>query len=145
MTRPRFALLGASLASFTFALAGCLEDRSFHQSDTIRFAEPVEGDFAASPLLVRWEDTSKDAKKWAVFLDRAPIRPGASVEDLEVQERENLWVTTEQELTIDFVPPRRTSVASRRDQHRLVVVPLDADGERLGEHAASVALTVIQG
>lgn len=134
-----------ALVACTLALTGCLEDRSFHVSDIVRFAEPAEGDFASSPLLVRWEGSPKDATQWALFLDRAPIQPGASIDDLEVQERQNLWVTTDQELTIEFVPPRSSSVASRRDLHRLVVIPLDANGERIGEHAASVELTVIQG
>ena len=142
--RPRIRV-GVAVVALLLPLSGCLEDRSFHENDTLRFVEPLEGDFASAPLLVRWKGTPRKVAKWAVFLDRAPIKPGTSIEDLEVQERQNLWITKEQELTIDFVPPRSTSVESRRDRHLLVVIPLDADGERIGEHAASVELTVIQG
>lgn len=145
MNRRRSAwIAGACAAVWPVTLGACLEDRSFHDTDRVRFAEPLENDFASAPLIVRWEGKPKDTVKWALFLDRVPIQPGTSIDDLEVQERQNLWVTEDQEFTIDFVPPRSTSVASRRDRHRLVVIPLDASGERIGEHAASVDLTVVQ-
>ena len=145
MTASRFIRLASTVGAITLVLSGCLEDRSFHESDVVRFAEPAEGDFASAPLLVRWEGNPKGAAQWALFLDRAPIKPGASIDDLEVQERQNLWITAEREYTIAFVPPRASSVASRRDLHRLVVIPLDAEGGRIGELAASVELTVVQG
>ncbi len=145
MKRPRSARVAVAVGVLSMLLGGCLEDRSFHENDVFRFTEPLEGDFASAPLLVRWEGKPKDTTQWALFLDRAPIKPGTSIDDLEVQERQNLWITKDQNLTIDFVPPRSTSVASRRDRHLLVVIPLDADGERIGEHTASVELTVIQG
>ena len=145
MKRPRPTRVVAVVGALSLLLTGCLEDRSFHENDKLRFVEPVEGDFASAPLLVRWVGRPKKTAQWALFLDRAPIKPGTSIEALEVQERQNLWITEEQEFTIDFVPPRSTSVDARRDRHLLVVIPLDADGERIGEHAASVELTVIQG
>ena len=141
----RVRRLAALAFCASLVTGGCLEDRSFHQSDEIRFVEPIEEDFAQAPLLVRWEGKPDRTVKWAVFLDRAPIRPGASVDDLEVQERTNIWITDAPEYTVEFVPPRQTAVASRRDRHRLTVIPLDAKGKRVGEHAASVELTVIQG
>ncbi len=126
-----------------FALSGCLEDRSFHVDNDIRFTEPVEGDFASAPLLVKWTGRPAKTTSWALFVDRAPIRPGQSIDDLEVQERQNLFLSDGQELVLDLVTPRRVAVVSRRDHHRLVVVPLDAKGRRVGEEAASVELTVV--
>jgi hypothetical protein len=142
MTRTRRS---AFLLVLVVALTGCLEDRSFHVDDDIRFIEPVEGDFASSPLLVKWTGGPTKTRSWALFVDRAPIRPGTSIDDLEVQERENLFLSDGQELTLDLVPPRAVAVASRRDRHRLVLVPLDAKGRRVGEEAASVELTVVPG
>ena len=141
--RSTFNVIGV-LVGLSLVTGGCLEDRSFHTDGEIRFVEPVEEDFAQAPLLVRWEGKPARTAKWAVFLDRAPIRPGASVSDLEVQERNNMWVTDVPEYTVAFVPPRQSAVVSRRDRHRLTVIPLDAKGKRVGEHAASVELTVIQ-
>lgn len=132
-----------TIACVSLLASGCLEGRSFHDGNEIRFVEPVEEDFAQAPLLVRWVGKPAKTAKWAVFLDRAPIGPGSSVEDLEVQERTNMWVTDVPEHTVEFVPPRQSAVASRRDRHRLTVIPLDAEGKRLGEHSASVELTVI--
>lgn len=143
--RQQARVVAFVIGALSLLSTGCLEDRSFHENDVFRFVEPLEGDFASAPLLVRWEGRPAKTAKWALFLDRAPIKPETSIEDLEVQERQNLWITEEQELTIDFVPPRSTSVDSRRDRHLFVVIPLDADGERIGEHAASVELTVVQG
>jgi hypothetical protein len=140
----RVRLLTAALA-LAFGCAGCLEDRSFHVDDDIRFTEPVEGDFAAAPLLVKWTGRPAKTVSWALFLDRAPLRPGQSIDDLEVQERQNLFLTDKQELTLDLVPPRAVAVPSRRDRHRLIVIPLDAKGQRVGEEAASVELTVVPG
>ena len=137
--------IAAALAfvGLSLPMAGCLEDRSFHEGNEVRFVEPVEEDYAQAPLLVRWEGKPANTAKWAVFLDRAPIGPGASVDDLEVQDRTNIWVTDVPEYTVEFVPPRQSAVASRRNRHRLTVIPLDAAGKRLGEHGASVELTVI--
>ncbi len=145
MRLRRHTRVVAAAAALSLLQTGCLEDRSFHQNDVVQIVEPLEGDFASAPLVVRWEGRPAKAAQWALFLDRAPIKPGTSIEDLEVQERQSLWITEEQEFTIDFVPPRSTSVDSRRDRHVLVVIPLDADGDRIGEHAASVELTVVQG
>lgn len=144
--QARVAAVAVAVAvALSLLMTGCLEDRSFHENDMVRFVEPLEGDFASAPLLVRWEGRPEKTAQWALFLDRAPIKPGTSIKDLEVQERQNLWITEEQELTIDFVPQRSTSVDARRDRHLLVVIPLDADGQRIGEQAATVELTVVQG
>ena len=138
----RFSIATIAVA-MTLTTSGCLEGRSFHDDNVVRFTEPVEGDFAAAPLLVKWTGRPPATKSWALFVDRAPIRPGQSIDDLEVQERQNLYVSDVAELTLDVIVSRTTAVKSRRDRHRLIVVPLDSHGRRVGEAAASVELTVV--
>lgn len=132
------ALLTSTLAS------GCLENRQFYATEELKIITPVENDFAEAPLTVTWVGTPDGTKRWAVFLDRAPIRPGKSVDDLENDERGNLWITDDSSLLIDAIAPRSTSVASRKGRHRIAVVALDGNGKRIGEHVSSVELTVIQ-
>ena len=105
--------------------------------------EPLQNDFVQAPLQVRWKSKFPRAERFAVLLDRSPLARGKSVDSLEVQERGNLWITESEELLIAFVPQRRTKVASRRDRHRIIVVPLDAKGRRRGDDLASVELTVV--
>jgi hypothetical protein len=131
------------LLAGTLMLGGCLEGRLFTERDAIRIVELGEGDYVEAPFDVVWETDLTDVASWAVFLDRPPIEPNASIEDLETQERENLFLTTEQILPIEFVTPKRTSVADRKDRHRIIVVALNDKQERIGDHAGSVELTVL--
>ncbi len=136
-----------SLAAVTLLaalLSGCLEGRSFHTNSALRITEPVEGDFAEAPLTIRWESQDKGTKRFAVFVDRPPVPVGKSVDTLKIQDRDGMYLTTEQEFFLEFVAQRSTSVVARRDVHQVTVVALTSDGKRKDDSSSSVKLTVVQ-
>jgi hypothetical protein len=137
----RSTALGALLVVST---SGCLEGRSFHRNSGLRITEPIEGDFVEAPLTIHWVSPNTSVKRFAVFVDRPPLAPGKSVDKLEVQEREGVFLTSETEFLLEFVAPRDTSVEARRDLHQITVVALTADGKRIDDSSTSVKLTVVE-
>jgi hypothetical protein len=133
----------ALCAVVTVTMTGCLEGRDFHHQDRLNFVEPFQDDFVQAPVQLRWTDEGSGAARYVLFVDRAPIAPKQSIEDLDPSDRGNIYESTTPELLLEFVPPRSTSVASRRDRHRLVLIAVDDDGIRLGDESASLDLTVV--
>lgn len=139
--RSRSLAIGGVLTIMT--LTGCLKGRHFHVQDDIRFIEPLQGDFVQTPLQLRWENGGLPAQRYAVFLDRAPIAPKQSIQDLETSERSNIFETTATELLLEFVSPRSTSVLGRRNVHRIVVIAIDKNGRRMSDESAAIDFTVV--
>ena len=91
--------------------------------------------------------------RFAVFVDRAPIRPGQSLRavgdddcrrtpgcpDDEYLRERYVFLTCATSLTLDTLPAKSgTTRTGADDTHDLTIVLVDADGRRLGEAAWTV-------
>ena len=140
---------------------------SFVEDDRVSILEPGDRDNVELPMTVRWsvEDfrvtgptgtATSDAGYFAVFVDRAPQRPGRTVESLargdaacEVDPAcpdeayfasRGVYTTAETEITIDFIPD--LTEGDNRDFHEITIVLLNGEGERIGESAFRVEFEV---
>lgn len=155
----------ASLTALALPLmgvvAGCdTSQYAFRVDDSITIEAPGDGDEVELPVTVRWVDSSAPtpgtvdrddpaAEYYAVFVDRAPIRPGGQLSALaedsavcpigqscpdEVQLREKgVYLTAEPEVRLEFLGDRRVNERNK-DPHDVTVVRMVGD-ERQGEVA----------
>ena len=138
--------------------AGCgVHGLSFVEDDRVSILEPADRATVDLPMTVRWRvDNLSDDVSFAVFVDRAPQRPGRTVESLargdaacEVDPAcpdeayfasRGVYTTEEAEITIDFIPD--LTEGDNRDFHEVTVVLLNGEGERMGESAFRVEFEV---
>jgi hypothetical protein len=145
------------------ALAGCgVSGLEFRQDDRLVITSPGDRAEVSLPLTITW-----DAAGWAgesgalpffaVFVDREPIPPGASLSILADEACEQtdgcpdlayfadhfVYVTDEPTVTLPVVPARRGGERTGADdRYRATVVPIDGEGRRVGESSYSVEFTV---
>jgi hypothetical protein len=148
----------AAVAVVAVAMTGCgVRGLSFVEDDRVSIVEPADRATVELPMTVRWraEDLGPGAS-FAVFVDRAPQRPGRTVESLadgdaacEVDPAcpdqayfasRGVYTTADTELTIAFLPD--LAEGDNRDFHEVTVVLLDGDGARIGESAFRVEFEV---
>jgi hypothetical protein len=159
----RVALL--PLLASVGALGGCTNVSllQFHVDHYVKFVAPESRAKLTVPVTLRWkldgfrvagpdsgEPPSKDAGFYALFVDRAPIKPGqtlaavggddpscaasdACLKRSYLADHQVYW-TTDLSFTLRQVP----SLSDNRDNwqlHEVTIVLLDTSGRRIGEHA----------
>jgi hypothetical protein len=154
--------LGAAVLALLALLAGgcSVSGLAFREDDRVDIVEPADREETTLPVTVRWRadlDGGGDGGPYfAVFVDRAPIRPGQSLRaladdacnstpgcpDMAYFRDRFVFVTDEQQVTIDALPQEGGQRTSADDRHEATVVLIDADGRRVGEAAYTVEFTV---
>lgn len=146
-------------------LAGCglthLADLNFRVDDRLHFTSPADRALVPHSFTVTWtiddfrvaaphsEPPSRDAGYFAVFVDRAPVRPGQTLDavasddptceqdptcpDRAYLRDRQVYVTTDPSVRLRQVPDQ----AAKEDTqlHAVTVVLLDTSGRRIGESA----------
>jgi hypothetical protein len=123
----------------------------------VRITAPAPLTVVGSTFTVQWEVEEGGTNRYAVFVDRAPVAPGAKVTDLvddpcrarppcsddvELQ-RKGIFVAAGGQATIKNLPPLAGMVAQVSHPVRtLTVAPLDAAGRRQGETIGRVEVRV---
>jgi hypothetical protein len=167
--------LTCGLAALCLALtAGCGDELQLRRDDRLHFVSPPEGARVSAPVVVRWRvdrgafrpaafDGRHDPMRgvFAVFVDRPPMAPGASVDSLGDGDRvcavspgcpDEAWLadhavylTTKQAIGFPALPVgggRPVGAGQRR--HEVTVVLLDGRGVRIGEAAWTRSFSVAE-
>ena len=113
------------------------------------------------PFNVRWEaapgGASGNAVHYAVMADRPP--PGMweplrkalgrsrpcllpDIPSSQCLREEGVYLSSERSVTINVLPPRFGAPTGLEDLHEITVIPLTADGRRIGEPSARVTIRV---
>ena len=121
------ALLAAGAGTVSATGLPALTERA-----PIRVLTPVSGATVEGQFLLSW--TGQPFPSYAVVVDHHLPPPGA-----EVRAGKNVVLVeaTAVQLTLG---PKSGGSPSARNHHTVVVVPLDADGRRIGEQTAVVQL-----
>lgn len=149
------------LALAVLPLLGGCAGQAFRQEPGVMLSSPLDRQHLTLPVRLAWSAPSAlRAASFAVLVDRSPQPPGRTisffVEDDEVCKGQRLqacltpaylttrgiFVTGARELVLEALAERDTVWASSRGQHDVVVVPLDAQGRRIGESWSSVRVLV---
>ncbi|CAB4721591.1 unannotated protein [freshwater metagenome] len=164
MPRLRRAVVAALVAVGVLACSGCVDlaEMQFVKDHRLQFTAPDAYELVELPLEVTWTmedfevlDRSEKAEPtdaagyYAVFVDRAPVKPGrtlADVGDGDPQCEDNprctskdylaaagVYTTRKPSITLSLVNP--LSSKARIQLHQVTVVLLDSEGRRIGEHA----------
>ena len=103
----------------------CGRDLAFREDESIDIVAPANRSTVRLPVEVRWTDTHDGEVLYAVFVDRAPIRPGQSLRsignddpacrndpgcpDAAYLARQRIYLVDEPRLVIDALDDLRTS------------------------------------
>ena len=142
-------------------LTGCsVGGLAFREDDRVDIVEPADRAEATLPVTIRWTADEVEADDggpfFAVFVDRAPIRPGQSLRaladdtcnrtegcpDIAYFRDRHVYVTDELEVTLDALPARSGQRTAADDRHEATIILVDAEGRRRGEAAYTVEFTV---
>ena len=153
-------------AALVLSTAGCgiahPQDLNFTVDQRLQFQSPPSRALVTSPVTVRWTMTgfrvepagtgpaSSGTGYFAVFVDRAPIRPGQTMRAVATGDEVCLhrpgcpdpaylaarliYTTTATSVTLPQVPPLSGNV-QRVQYHSVTVVLMDTTGHRIGESA----------
>ena len=156
--RSRGLAAGAVLSAVL--VAGCgLSNLQFTKDNRLHFTSPGSRQLVRTPVTLRWAISgfkaekqgsappSPDAGYFAVFVDRAPVKPGQTLLTLadkscretpgcfnaQYLAERNVYTTTTDSFTIDQVP----SLNSRESVqvHEATIVLMNTAGQRIGESA----------
>lgn len=161
----RFARCVAPLAAL-LVLSGCglthLQDLQFRVDKRLHFVSPKARTTVRQPVTISWtmsdftvaapgsQPPSRDAGYFAVFVDKAPVRPGHTLKDVANGDPfcqndpscpnrsylRNHGVFTTTATSVKFpVLPAVVNNKSRVQLHTFTVVLLDTSGHRIGESA----------
>jgi hypothetical protein len=152
--------------ALAFAVSGCglthLSDLNFRVDDRLHFTSPKDRATVGRPLTVAWtirdftvaapgtQPPSKDAGYFAVFVDRAPIKPGQTMRvvgqndpvcandpkcpDTAYLNAHYVFTTTATHLRLVQIPTLLGN-KEKLQQHTITVVLMDTAGHRIGESA----------
>jgi len=151
-------LVGVMAASSACRSTGLV----FRADRSLQIVNPVQNALVTLPLRLRWTTTSlpPGAKRYAIFVDRAPVRPGRSLRDIADStcqrlpgcpdetylEQRNVYETSAPTLMLASLPDQRArNRTSARDVQELTIVVLDDQGRRIGEAFYSVSFRVRRG
>jgi len=147
----------ALLALVAVALPGCgllTTDVNLVQDRRVDVEAPGKAARVGLPVTIRWSAHDVAGRTFALFVDRAPIKPGDSFRALAEDEHDDaclqqrgcpdagwlrnrgVYVTTGRSLTLDTLPDTRDTGRGARDSHEVTIV-LMHDGRRDGEAAWS--------
>ncbi len=158
------------LALSTFSTAGCRifdvdAPLTLKADRRLELLTPQNLDELSLPVTVEWtirDFNYSDGNKFGIFVDRAPIGPREDLrqrlcsdfEDKPIlpgdtrkpcrDDRERIFFTTEPTLTLDCLEPIDgvSEKNNEHNKHRLTVVLLDADNNRVGEAADEVRFEI---
>lgn len=141
----------------TVLLAACAGSPQFSGDGLVRIVQPSELEVVTAPVTLTWRGTPTDGVRYAVFVDRTPIRPGQNLRSLanesckrtpgcpdEAYLRERgIILTTQQQAVIPYIA-KQSGVGGHAalPAHRATIVLIDADGRRVGEQAYTVEFRV---
>jgi hypothetical protein len=168
--RASVRLLAAVVLLFT---ACGTEGLSFVKDERVDIVAPKDRAAVTLPVTISWTvrdfevtgpagASQPDAGYFGVFLDRAPQPPGETFRWLARDDKQcevtpgcpdqayyaskDVYSTTQTTFTIEKLPEVRPERERKfRDLHEVVVVLLDANGERIGESAFSVEFELKRG
>ena len=160
MTRAR-ALVVTFLAMLTLLPACAVHGLAFDNDHRVKFTSPRNRSTVRLPVALRWQAsaitrTQERGPFFAVFVDRAPIRPGQTLAavaddsckrtrgcpDLTYLRDQFVFVTRDTHLTLVDVPKSRGQRTGARNSHEATIVLVDARGGRIGENAYTVQFTI---
>jgi hypothetical protein len=142
------------------ALSSCAyHGLAFRDDDRVTIVAPGDRETVDVPLTIRW--TTHDlhpaggTPTFALFVDQAPIRPGQNLRaiaddacrhrsgcpDAAYLSDHHVYVTTEQAVILDVLPPPTGQRTSGKNRHHATIVLLDSAGRRIGEQAYTVEFT----
>jgi hypothetical protein len=158
---PRSArwLLAALLV---FALAGCsFQNLAFVTDTRLQILSPTQQALVHLPVTIRWRmrdftvappgsgTPSKDAGYFAVFVDRAPVRPGQTLRAVASGDdsclhtagcpnaaylaEHGVYTTTADQIALAVIPSLNNY--QQVQLHEVTIVLLDTAGRRIGESA----------
>jgi hypothetical protein len=148
VTLRRLVLIGVIVS-----LSACanLSNLNFRIDHRLHWQGPRERALVQTPLTLTWSfDRLPPGSTFAVFVDRAPVKPGQTLKAVASGDRacksdptcpnaeylaeRRVYATTGMTLSLDLVAP----LAGNRDHvqlHQATIVLLDAAGRRVGESA----------
>lgn len=142
--RPRPEVMAVACAA---ALGGC--DITLRADDRLTFVAPPEGAIVETPLRVEWQVAEGRAARFAVFVDRPPMRPGETIHDLARRdvvcrtspgcpdatwlEQKGVYLVDTPEALVTLIRRDRGRPGRHGRRHELTVVLLDAGGHRTTE------------
>jgi len=161
------ALRGLALAGALCGVlltSGCANygELLFVKDERLRFTAPKDYEEVETPVRVEWTmedfevlppdadvEPTEEAGYFAVFVDRAPIKPGRTLEDVADRDpackadprcpdkqylnANGVYVTRKPQVTLSTVAPLDNK--ERVQLHQLTVILLDSEGRRIGEYA----------
>jgi hypothetical protein len=147
-TRP--TLRAAALCVVAGLVVGGCSGLEFEQDRRLHFTSPESDALTHLPVTVSWttkdiQATGTDADRFAVFIDRHPIKVGRNVDSLlpkgtrptrALLAESNVYVTSADHLTLKLVPDLDNDTASRQ-RHTATVVLVDQSGARVNESSWS--------
>jgi hypothetical protein len=160
------ARLVGTLVALLFITAACgiahPTELNFRTDKRLTFIAPPARALVRTPLHVAWRmegfrvarpgsaPPSENSGYFAVFVDRAPIRPRGTMRDIAHNDLEclrrpdcpdasylagrGIYQTTDSQLTIEQIPPIAGDT-ERIQFHTITVVLMDTSGHRIGESA----------
>lgn len=148
MRRPLATLLVACAG--LLVLPSCaVQGLAFVRDDRVEITLPQVDAPVGLPFTVRWRSQGYDGR-YAVFIDRSPMRPGKSLRSLVGEddpcladaacpnaaylELRDIYVVDGNNLTVQSLSDRRGGQEGS-DRHELTIVLLNERGERQGESA----------
>jgi hypothetical protein len=159
--RPRARLLaGAGALLSALLVGGCgLSNLQFTKDNRLHFVSPRSRQLVGTPVTLNWtisgfraekqgsSPPSPDAGYFAIFVDRAPVKPGQTLLSLadkscrqtagcfnpEYLAERNVYTTTSDSLTIDQVPALNSY--ENVQVHEATIVLMNTAGQRIGESA----------
>ncbi len=158
MSRVRAALF-AAVACVAVAACGT-SGLAFKSDDRIKVVTPSDRAKVHLPVQIRWRtpgiQRTADGPYFAVFVDRAPVRPGESLRavaddtcnrtpgcpDASYLRDRYVFVTKDTTVNVDSVPKKSGQRVGAADSHDATIVLVDAKGRRIGEAAYNVQFTV---
>jgi hypothetical protein len=143
--------IGVAVLAASIVLAGCgvrTSGLAFRSNSHFHFLAPAELAVVTTPVTIKWAMSGEPATSFAVFLDRAPIKPGQTVDAIANGDTSCLAIrhcpnrsylaehgvfsTDRQSLRLRNVPSRNDT-ADHLQVHNVTVVLLDRSGRRVSE------------
>jgi hypothetical protein len=162
----RRARAGTGLAvALTLALAGCSASaEAFTADHRLHFVSPRSRATVSLPVTLNWRmrdftvvgpgagPPSSRSGYFALFVDRAPVRPGETLRAVAGRDRvclhtpgcpdqaylsdRGVYTSTSESLTLTQIASRNSY--QQKQLHEVTIVPLDTAGHRIGESAWSI-------
>lgn len=159
MTHRVRILLPAVLALVSLAACGT-SGLAFAGDERVKVVTPSDRAKVRLPVHIQWRTPgltrTADGPYFAVFVDRAPVKPGESLRavaddtcnrtpgcpDASYLKDRYVFVTKDTSVTLDAVPKKSGQRVGAADSHDAVIVLVDGKGRRIGEAAYPVQFTV---